>query len=701
MRVKAFAWGAVALMGTVAWPCAGPSESPTWSIAKVDFDPYGSGGFLSPANDSRANLLLLLADRQGFAVRSPDAQWKGPPLVFTSWRVMKKRLHAPLPEGAEYSFSKYDRSRCQTVPDGAEAFRAALAASRATPDEKAVLTAARDALDPDCGANKVVVPNVAATSPAGGAFATYLQAAAYFYGGQYEVAQRQFETLADAPDPWVRETSRYMVGRTLLNAAIAGSIGEWGDIKPPAERHNATTRAAGAAFEAYVKAYPDGKYRSSARGLVRRILWLEDKGDALTASYVPALRDVRNAPDAADLIGEIDQKALETYPKLQPTSPLLLAVRDLKRMRPVSEYEVEQGWTRLSAAELTAQAPLFRGQDALYGYLRAAHAFWVARDARAVLALIPDAAGQARFTGLEFSRQMLRGMALDAVKDRNARAFWLSLVPGATGPYQRGAVELALARHDELAGTPERVFAAGSPVTHPVMRDLLLEFTAGPDLLRRQATAGITPHERKVALFILLAKQLQRGFYADFARDYALLPPASKDDDTWFGAQYYNTTYNDELGDPPLGRFRQPTAAGGCPSIRATATNLAADPKAPRPRLCLAEFLRTQNFDNFDFDGIAMPEGEAKASGLGSGPSQFPGKPYVRMATYQAVLADPRATADDKAFALNRMVRCYAPAGYSSCGDAQADKAVRKGWFDRLKRDYPASPWAKDLRYYW
>jgi len=129
------------------------------------------------------------------------------------------------------------------------------------------------------------------------------------------------------------------------------------------------------------------------------------------------------------------------------------------------------------------------------------------------------------------------------------------------------------------------------------------------------------------------------------------------------------------------------------------AAALAADPRAVRPRLCLAEFLRTQGFDNFDFDRLASEEGASGA--LGSGPAQFPGQPYVRMAAYEAVLADPAATPDDRAFALNRMVRCYAPSGYSSCGGAQVEQGVRKGWFDRLKRDYPASGWAKDLRYYW
>ena len=43
------------------------------------------------------------------------------------------------------------------------------------------------------------------------------------------------------------------------------------------------------------------------------------------------------------------------------------------------------------------------------------------------------------------STKVARGMALDATRDRNARGFWLSLLPGATQPYQNGAVQLALA----------------------------------------------------------------------------------------------------------------------------------------------------------------------------------------------------------------------------------------------------------------
>ena len=44
---------------------------------------------------------------------------------------------------------------------------------------------------------------------------------------------------------------------------------------------------------------------------------------------------------------------------------------------------------------------------------------------------------------------------------------------------------------------------------------------------------------------------------------------------------------------------------------------------------------------------------------------------------------------------------CYAPSAMNDCGGADVSKSQRKAWFDQLKRDYPQSPWAKKLRYYW
>ena len=65
------------------------------------------------------------------------------------------------------------------------------------------------------------------------------------------------------------------------------------------------------------------------------------------------------------------------------------------------------------------------------------------------LATLGDAARQGSFNALQFSRQVLRGMALEAPKGRNARGFWTDMLSGAGAPFQRPTIELALAMHDE------------------------------------------------------------------------------------------------------------------------------------------------------------------------------------------------------------------------------------------------------------
>jgi hypothetical protein len=297
---------------------------------------------------------------------------------------------------------------------------------------------------------------------------------------------------------------------------------------------------------------------------------------------------------------------------------------------------------------------------------------------------------------------MLRGLALDAVKDRNARGFWLSLLPGANQPYQREAVELALAEHDRQMGTLEALFAPGSPVSHPLIRQHMIEDAAGPALLRRQATSGATDHERQVSLYLLLAGELHHGLYSQFVSDLGMVgnrkPPADGNYYWGWDVSSFDPQYNADLGPPPLYVF----AAGGsddldpCPNIRTTAVQLSQNPAAIRPRLCLAEFIRQKGFDGWNVTY------DAQYNVIPGSRNGFPGKPAERMDIYRAVIASKAASADDKAFALNRAVRCFAPSGSSSCGgDDDIPVSQRKAWFNQLKHDYPQSAWAQDLKYYW
>jgi hypothetical protein len=500
-----------------------------------------------------------------------------------------------------------------------------------------------------------------------------------------------------------------MVGRTLLNRAIQRAIDEYGSLADVDKRDLAATAAAGTAFDAYLKTYPNGRYVASAEGLLRRVHWLAGDEAALAADYGRQLSSRARFPGAfpaVALVNEIDTKLpLPTNKPAAVRDPVLLAVVDLHRMRTEEDSSARE-WCcgpPITKAEIERQRPLFGGNTELYDYVRAAEAYFVRDDPGEVLQIIPDAARQQRFTYLEFSRQMLRGMALDALGDRNARGFWLSLFPAATQPYQREAVELALALHDEHSGRLDLVFAPGSLVRHPVMRELLLEHIAGPDILRRQASRAEVPQqEREVALYMLLSKELRRGFYRDFIEDLKLLPADARADTYFGGAMSYDVRWSPDPERPPLGKFGPPAKLGdfGCPALAVTAAQLAADSQAIRPRLCLAEFFRNNDFDGFNaWYGFDEP---VKDGGLASSKPLFPpGTPYARLEVYKAIIADPRASADDTALALNRAVRCYAPGGNNSCSGTEVELAQRRAWYFRLKREYPQSRWARDLKYYW
>jgi hypothetical protein len=192
-----------------------------------------------------------------------------------------------------------------------------------------------------------------------------------------------------------------------------------------------------------------------------------------------------------------------------------------------------------------------------------------------------------------------------------------------------------------------------------------------------------------VALYVLLYKEVSRGHYADFMKDVASV---RADAPTEGYAGGLSTT---EV--PPLGVFTQTTTLGdyGCGPLKETAAKLAKNPKAPKPLLCLADFMRANGFDQNALD--TQPE----ADQLGGTKSLFEGAPYARFDVYKSLIASAKTTPEDKAYALFRAVRCYAPAQINSCGGEDVPQEQRKAWFQQLKKRYPNSQWAKELQGYW
>ena len=706
-KLLALLFLAAGLLGAApAWASGDFTCSVAWKLKLTELSDCDNQPFLSPGNDSRVNLQLLLLDAGKARLHAPgpartaDQRYPDPvlagPSPFTLQDIDDLIAPPPAPGSGDDSSDHADGegSRCDSNMAGAEAFNVALAASPKLPAaDRQALTDARAALRPSCAddpkAPPADAPPVSVKSALGKQFAAYLAGAQAFYDGRYDVAAQAFAGLQTSPQPWLKEVARYMLGRTALNRAQAASFDQYGELQPGKADAKALAEA-DTAFGAYLRDYPNGAYAASARGLLRRAAWLGGRTGDLARQFALAFADTdpgaRNV-DEVSLVQEADSKLLAGADPASLHEPMLLAVFDLLHMRTSDGADAVKPIDR---AALEAQRPVFAGQPDLFSYLEAAHAFYDEKAPAAAVALLPATSPTAPMSYLGFSRQVLRGLALEETGDRAAaHALWLSLMPAARPPFQHAALELALAMNDERGGGLAQVFAAASPITDADLREILLRNAAGPALLRQQAKSATAPeHERRLALYTLLYKQVTRGRYQDFLGDLALLPPPPPP----------ATGDNPTAPDPDFSPFRWDGKSDDgfvCPPLRQIAGALARDPRAPANLVCLSEFVRVSGVDGDRIDA-APPADE-----LGGAPSQFTGGPYWRLDRYQALLADPKTQGTVRAYLLYRAVRCYASSGANHCGGKDVDKAQRKAWFETLKKDFAGSAWAQQLKYYW
>jgi hypothetical protein len=695
-----------------AWASGDFGCSTAWTLVRSDLDACNNQPFLNPGNDSRVNLQLLLLDA-GLAKLQPPAPPPtrdessttapvvagGAPSYATEDFTAFFSPPGPASTDGSDDFANGEGSRCRSEGPGSERFQTALSNSRAVPKaEQDALAAARAGLNPNCDdPSKAVAPapSIPIKSGAGQQFAAYLAGATAFYGGDYDLARKSFEGLRGSNQPWVKETARYMLGRVELNRAQQDAIDQYGAMALD-KIDAAAIAAAGADFQAYLSDYPAGAYAASARGLLRRVDWLGGQPRKLATEFTwqfahatPAQRNVSEV----QLVQEADSKLLGAADPAQISEPLLLAVRDLMLMRKSADASGGADANPpkpIALADLEAQRPAFAGNAALFDCLLAAHAFYDEGDPAAALKHLPADAPGGPMSYLEFSRQVLRGLALEAAKDpAGARALWLRLLPQAQPPLQRPSLELALAQNYERDGRLALVFAPGSPIRDPAMREILLRNDAGAGLLRQRAKAGdaATP-ERHTALSVLLYKELTRGHYQDFLGDLTLLPPVAPPKDDAAGADA-------ELAWFAWSGSQASDDGFDCPSLREIARGLAHDPYQAHGQVCLTEFVRLEVLDDFDLDHM-RPVGE-----LGAGPSQFPGDGFSRLEHYKQLLADPKTPPTERAYVLYRAISCYAPSGANHCSGPGVDPAQRKQWFHILKSQYAATRWGAALRYYW
>ncbi|AZF24350.1 outer membrane assembly lipoprotein YfiO [Pseudomonas sp. R2-60-08W] len=720
MRIGFLSPLALALLAGIPLTAQASSDDscyPDWRVSRDSLEPCSNQPFLSPGNDSRVNLRLLLADKKAAplapnALSEDDLAQGFGPVPFPVYRLVPvpaaedepdnqaddsrtaelDTLLAPLGiKREEYktageAFLDGEGSRCRSnADDSATAFISQVIKADMPPAERDLLVKARLQLLTTCDWDGQVVDAQLTPSASAQLFRTYLQAAADFYSGRFGNAERGFAAAATSEVPWLKETALYMAARTSLNQAQAEAFDEYG---VPQREHvdKAALSDAEEGFLGYLKTYPQGAYVASARGLLRRVHWLANDETKLAADFTWQFTEASDAQRNVSvdaLVEEADLKLLMASNQAA-NSPMLQLVSDLMAMRAHTP-------PLLSREALDKQKSTFANEPALFDYLQAAYALYVEHQPDTALKHLPTDLPP-NLDYFAFSQQTLRALALEAKQDwKGAEALWLQLLPLAKQPLQRDQLELALAMNYERSGQLAKVFAADSPISARQVRYILLRNVAGPDLLRQQVAKANDPTERQTAQFVLLYKDLLHRQFATFADD---LKQASLSDDKLGTSLGYTYSGGQSL---KLFQWNGDKAESGyaCPSVAQTAATLQSDAKNPQALNCLGEFILRNGLDG-------MPLEQARATGsLGSTASEFKGETFSRLDGYQQVIANAKAPKTDRAYALFRAINCYAPAGYNSCGGEDVAPGVRKGWFRQLKSGFADTQWGKSLQYYW
>lgn len=713
-----------ALFQMPAQACSDDSCYPTWDLKRDQLDTCNNTPFLSPANDSRINLQLLLADQhqQPLTVPTSDSYYKEQGYALVPFPVdlteptdttatgneNDKNQPSPLVILAQQlgvnaddannlltQTSVWEGSRCTSNnQQTAQTYLQQLAQEKELPaEERSALAQSRLAILQSCDNEPAAQTDLLPQnihSPTGQLFASYLQGAQAFYNGDFTQSIAVFNALSLSTHPWLKETAIYMKGRIFLNTAQQNAFDEMG-FPDNSKTDMASLQAAESAFNSYLTEYPKGQYAASANGLLRRVYWLMNDQSRLAQSYAywftHPLTDTNIT--ANQLVQEIDNKLLLSYSDTSKIEdPQLLAIIDLMLMRRRSEDDSRPPFT---LAELQSQQARFAKQPELYNYLLGAYALYVEKDADKALTILPEINTEQLLSYQAFSQQTLRGFALESKEQwQDAEQLWLKLLSKASNPLQRQQTELALAMNYERSQNIDKVFADKSPVRTPMIREILLRNIASPALLRKQITHPVSAQEHDIALFTLLFKDLTRSAYADFLKDIQLLPENTSTTPLFMGSTYATPQ--------SLALFKwdgKNATDYQCPALTEVVQTLQNNNAHPQALNCLGEFILRQGLDDFPLN--SQPD----LHELGGTTTQFDGKVFSRLDGYQQVIANKQAPRTDKAYALYRAINCFAPSGYNGCGSQEIPVEKRKQWFQTLKSQFSDTPWSKQLKYYW
>jgi len=693
----------------------------------------GGSPYLAPDNDTRINLLMLLAQQRNLpialsevpqdvsrsrgytfgvfkgtaqpdseATKANNAQQSAAPVQPESaLDAMASKLAIAPSAFSEVSEENEGRWVSNNRDSLSQFFTALLADQQLDKPDRELLALRRVAIfrgEQDTDRFLPLMQHFVASSPAA-AFRDYLTNAELFYKGKFPEAEAGFLDLKESEQPWVAETATYMLFRVALNQATEHAVDEYGMFEINKVNKQAAELALQRA-EAYVTAHPGGAYVDSVLGLYRRVYWYLGDWPRLAQRYESQMANAKNIDSLSALIDENDQILLSRIIPYKSDEQPFTSVADTplqtftQTMKWLRKYSLENKETpKVTAEILQSYKPMFEKANMLpvWQYMHNAWLFYQQADYPAVLAAIKPAAELSPNDIVAFSQQVIYGNALVMQnKLPEAEAHWRHLLTLKLSPHQQQYLQLMLATSLAQNNNAAAIFAPESPINNLRYRSLVLKTLANKALLQQQAASAPTDEEKTIALHTLLIRDLMVGYYQGYLDDKLL-------------KKHIRSTLDPEVfGDVALARFDwngSYTEPGYfCAPLGQTVTALAKNKTDGHALNCLGEFFRTaypaQMSTEAEMVGNEALEILAR---LAMVKDTAPG----RLAYYQQVIVDAKSEPEDKTYALYRAVMCFSPSGYNDCDSQEIPIEMRQRWFNQLKKNYKGNQWEKRLKYYW
>ncbi|WP_373683878.1 hypothetical protein [Acinetobacter sp. YH12069] len=650
---------------------------------------------LSPANDNRTNILLLLSDMGLAKINIEESN-------STLWMTNYSKVPFEFSNIIDHSTNKLPNARsqitnppliynehCISLKSGAQAFiQQVKTDTKLSNTEKDILIRERQKIAECTDKLNLITVNSNWSVPTR-QYASYLNATISFYNANFSTATKIYSVLTSVDQAWLKETSQYMLIRSSLDEAYQSGVREYGDLD-----HNKLNQNLLSTFfnniTQYFKLYPQGQYAASARGYLRRGFWLSGKHDLLINEYVWQINNPKSRVynlEIPNLPYEIDRRVFQSkhFHVKNLKDPFFLSIYDLMHMREKqSDDDIVISW-----AELNAQKNYFKDQPELFHYLQANHLFYVQNKAQEALKYLPQQAPSSINSYLQLSQLLLKGRILEASGQNQAtQQYWENLLSISKTAEQRGLAELMLYPYYAKLNNAALFVGKLAKIKQASLQKSFIENIANErSLMSIIQDQTAQTDQKNLAINTILQKSLIHQNYNLFNQAYALLPKNA--------AQYIynNEKFEHYKNQPPLGDFvwkgTKISHSLQCPDLYTLTQKLEKSPQDLTLRLCLGEYIRSEQGYSVHHQTYVEKD-----------QTSFQGTVFTRGQVYKDIMkqsADPKL----KAYALYRSIMCYSPNGTNDCQDQDVVQSVRKQWFNQIKRDYPDTSWAKSLKYYW